>query len=302
MLGGIVPPVLTIFRPDGSLDREGTQAQIRFVLERGVHGIFVLGTNGEAPLLTPEEKKRVIDAAVEEINGKVPLAVGVGCPGTRETLQLARYAQKAGADVLVVITPYFFVAPEEGLVRHHQALAEAVELPVLLYHNPAVTHYGLTLHLLRRLADVPNVRGMKDSSCDLAWIGRVRRAFPDWTLLNGGDSLVHACLLLGCDGSVSGVANVFPEVPVALYEAAQRGDHERAQKLQRLLSRLEELLYRGPPLAGVKAALTWRWRECGLGREAGEPRLPLLGLSEAERERLGRKLERLKPELPLSEA
>jgi 4-hydroxy-tetrahydrodipicolinate synthase/2-dehydro-3-deoxy-phosphogluconate/2-dehydro-3-deoxy-6-phosphogalactonate aldolase len=296
MLRGIVPPVLTIFQPDGSLDVEGTRAQIRFVVERGVHAVFVLGTNGEAPLLTLEEKQRVIDTAAEEVNKKVPLAVGVGCPGTAETIALARHAQRAGADVLVVITPYFFIAPAEGLVRHHQALAAAVDvdLPVLLYHNPAVTHYPLTLETLRRLAKVPGVVGLKDSSCDLAWIGRVRRAFPKWALLNGGDALVHACLLLGCDGSVSGVANAFPEVLVALYEAAQQGDHERAKKLQLLAAKLEALAYSGPPLAGIKAALTWR------GLSAGEPRLPLIGLSQAEREDLYGQLERLKPELPLS--
>lgn len=291
MLRGIVPPVLTIFRPDGALDVEGTRAQIRFVVERGVHAVFVLGTNGEAPLLTFEEKRRLIDAAVEEVAGRVPLAVGVGCPGTAETVQLARHAERAGADVLVVITPYFFTAPAEGLVRHHRALAEAVDLPVLLYHNPAVTHYPLTLETLERLAQVPGVVGLKDSSCDLAWIGRVRRALPKWALLHGGDALVHACLLLGCDGSVSGVANAFPEALVALYEAAQRGDHERARALQLLVSKLEALAYAGPPLAGIKAALAWR------GLEAGEPRLPLVGLSQAEREALFQKLEGLRPEL-----
>ena len=283
-LQGVIPPTFTIFREDGELDLERTRAHLRFVIERGVHGVFVLGTNGEMPLLTFEERLKVIDAAVEEVAGRVPLIVGVGCPGTKETVALARHAEQAGADAIAVITPYFFPVPTRGIVQHYQSIAEAVDLPILVYHNPQFAGCRLSFEALQQLSEIPNVQGIKDSSGDISWISRIRRAFPHWSVLHGIDALIYPCLVLGVDGSVSGVANAFPEPVVALYEAVRRGDHEQAQSLQRQVAVLEEIAYEGPFLAGIKAALAWR------GFPAGDPRPPLVSLSAAERERLEKRL------------
>ena len=290
-LQGVIPPTLTIFRKDGELDLELTCAHLRFVIERGVHGVFILGTNGEMPLLTFEERLRIIDAAVEEVAGQVPLIVGVGCPGTKETVTLARHAQRAGADAIAVITPYFYPVPAKGIVQHYHSVAEAVDLPILVYHNPQFAGYRFSLETLQQLSEISNVQGIKDSSGDISWISRVRRAFPDWVILHGIDALIYPCLVLGIDGSVSGVANAFPEEVVALYEAFHRGNHEQARVLQRRVAVLEEITYDGPFLAGIKAALAWR------GFPAGHPRSPLVGLSTAESERLKRRLEELNLQL-----
>lgn len=286
-LKGIVPPTFTIFHNDESLDLKRTRAHLQFLIERGVHGIFVLGTNGEMPLLTLEEKLEVIEATVDEVRGRVPILVGVGCPGTRETVILAEYAQRVGATAIVVITPYFFPLTVKGIIGHYKSVAESVDLPILIYHNPQFTGYRLSLETLLQLSEIPNIQGIKDSSGDVSWLFKLRRAFPHWVILHGIDAIIYPSLMLGLDGSVSGVANVFPEVVVALYNAIVQKDHEKAKCLQAKIAYLEEITYRGPFLAGIKAALAWR------GFPAGWPRSPLVKLSEDEQRQLWQELDGL---------
>jgi 2-dehydro-3-deoxy-phosphogluconate/2-dehydro-3-deoxy-6-phosphogalactonate aldolase len=277
-LHGVVPPTVTAFHEDESLNAAATAAQARFVVDGGVHGVFPLGTNGEFPLLTGAERDRVVEAVVEEVGGEVPVIAGVGAPSTRETIARAQAAAAAGADGLVVVTPYYFPLDGEGALAHYEAVIEATDLPVYVYHIPSKTGNSLSLDTLSGLAEA-GIAGLKDSSKNVPWLGQAIDAHPDLTFLSGSDSLLYSGLAIGCTGMVSAVANVFPELVVDLFDAYDAGDEERARALQSTVYDVRDALKRGPYMAGVKTALSLR----DVDFDVGPLRSPLRTMSEADR-------------------
>lgn len=281
-LHGVVPPTITAFHEDETVDYEATAAHARFVVEHGAHGVFPLGTNGEFPLLTPGERDDVVEAVIETVGGEVPVIAGVGAPSTRETVAHAEHAEMAGADGVVVVTPYYYPLGHEAAVEHYRRVAGSVDLPVYLYHIPSRTGNSLSLDTLDALADLDNVAGLKDSSKDVPWLGQAIDAHPELSFLAGSDSLLFAGLEVGCAGMVSAVANAFPELVVDLYEAYDAGDEERARELQSEVYAVRSALKRGPYMAGVKTALALR----DLEFDPGPLRSPLRTMDESAREAL----------------
>lgn len=281
-LHGVVPPTITAFGADESVDYEATAAHARFVVEHGAHGVFPLGTNGEFPLLAPDERDDVVEAVVETVGGEVPVIAGVGAPSTRETVGHAERAEMAGADGVVVVTPYYYPLDHDAAVEHYRRVADSVDLPVYVYHIPSKTGNSLSLETLDALAAVENVVGVKDSSKDVPWLGQAIDANPDLTFLAGSDSLLFPGLEIGCSGMVSAVANVFPELVVDLYEAYDAGDEDRARELQSRVYEVRSALKRGPYMAGVKTALALR----DVGFDPGPLRSPLRAMEGADREAL----------------
>jgi 4-hydroxy-tetrahydrodipicolinate synthase/2-dehydro-3-deoxy-phosphogluconate/2-dehydro-3-deoxy-6-phosphogalactonate aldolase len=279
---GVVPPTITAFDEDESVDYKATAAHARFVVDRGAHGVFPLGTNGEFPLLTPDEREGVVEAVTEEIGDDAAVIAGVGAASTRETLAHAEHAERVGADGVVVVTPYYYPLDHEAAVRHYRQVAEAVELPVYVYHIPSKTGNSLSLDTLDALAGIENLVGLKDSSKDVPWLGQAIDAHPEMTFLAGSDSLLFPGLEVGCAGMVSAVANAFPELVVDLYEAYDQGDEERARELQSEVYDVRSALKRGPYMAGVKTALDLR----DLGFDPGPLRSPLTKMAESDREAL----------------
>ncbi|MGQ3413342.1 dihydrodipicolinate synthase family protein [Natrinema sp. LN54] len=269
-LHGIVPPTVTAFQEDESVDYETTAAHARFVVDRGAHGVFPLGTNGEFPLLSGEERDRVVDAVVDEVGGEVPVIAGVGAPSTHQTVGHAEHAESVGADGIVVVTPYYYPLDREGALEHYRRVAEAVSLPVYVYHIPSKTGNELSLDTLAELAEIDNIAGVKDSSKDVPWLVQGIDAHPDLTFLAGSDSLIFTGLEVGCSGAVSAVANAFPELVVDCYEAYDAGDEDRAQELQSEIFRVRDAFKAGGAyMSGVKTALRIR------GFDAGPLRSPL---------------------------
>jgi len=278
---GVVPPTVTAFRDDESLDADATAAHARFVVDRGATGVFPLGTNGEFPLVTADERERVVECVVDEVGGEVPVIAGVGAPSTRETVANARRAANAGVDGVVVVTPFYYPLDDRAAVGHYRRVVEAVDLPTYVYHIPSKTGNVLSLSALSDLAEA-GVAGVKDSSKDVPWLGQAIDANPELTFLAGSDSLLFPGLQVGCTGVVSAVANVFPELVVDLYEAYDAGDRERARDLQSTVYDVRDALKRGPYMAGVKTALTLR----GDAPDAGPLRSPLRAMDESDRETL----------------
>ncbi|MFB6071802.1 MAG: dihydrodipicolinate synthase family protein [Halobacterium sp.] len=279
-LHGVVPPTVTAFDADESLDAETTAAHARFVVDRSAHGVFPLGTNGEFPMLTPDERDRVVEAVVDEVGGDVPVIAGVGAPSTRQTVAHAEHAERVGADGVVVVTPYYYPLDREAAVSHYRRVCAAVDLPVYVYHIPSKTGNELGLDALAELAAIENLAGLKDSSKDVPWLGQAVDAHPELTFLAGSDSLLVPGLDLGCAGMVSAVANAFPGLVVDLYDAYDAGDEDRAQDLQSTVYEVRDALKRGPYMAGVKTALDLR------GFDAGPLRSPLRGMDDDARGRL----------------
>ena len=263
-LHGVVPPTVTAFHEDESLDVETTAAHARFVVDRGAHRVFPLGTNGEFVLLTGDERQRVVEAVVDEIGEDAPVIAGVGAPSTHETIQHATHAESVGADGIVVVTPYYYPLDHQAAVTHYERVADAVDLPVYVYHIPSKTGNSLGLETLDALAAIENVAGVKDSSKDVPWLGQAIDAHPELTYLSGSDSLLYPGLRVGCAGMVSAVANVFPELVVDLYDAYDDGDEDRARELQSDVYDVRDALKRGGGyMSGVKTALRHRDFDAG---------------------------------------
>ena len=283
-LHGVIPPTVTAFDDDETLDPEGTAEHARFVVDRGVHGVFPLGTNGEFALLSADERDRVVEAVVDEVGGEAPVIAGVGEPSTRETVERARAAADAGADGVVVVTPYYFPIDREGAIEHYRRVTDAVSVPVYVYHIPGRTGNAFDRETLDGIAALDGIAGVKDSSKDVPWLGRAIDDHPELTFLSGSDSLLFPGLSLGCSGMISAVANAFPELVVECYEAFDEGDVERSRTLQSRIYHVREAIKRGPYMAGVKASLALR------GFDAGPLRSPLRALDEEERNLVERDL------------
>ncbi|WP_136689953.1 dihydrodipicolinate synthase family protein [Halorhabdus amylolytica] len=277
-LHGVIPPTLTAFDRNENVDYEGTAAQAEFVVDRGVHAVFPLGTNGEFPLLSGDERERIVETVVDAVGDEVPVIAGVGAPGTRETVEHAERAARAGADGLVVVTPYYFPLDHRGAVEHYRQVAAAVDRPIYAYHIPQRTGNTLGAETMREIAAIDGVAGLKDTSEDVPWLGRAMADSPDLTYLAGSNALLYTGLEIGCSGTVSSVANAFPELVVDLYEAFDDGDEERAQQLQRQVLDVLAAFDRGPYMAAVKTALALR----DVDIEPGPLRSPLRRLDDEE--------------------
>ena len=288
-LEGIVVAMVTPFNDDESLDEARLRAVVRFLVERGVHGLFPAGSQGEFYALTADERRRVLDITLEEAGGRALVMAHAGAVTTREAIALARYAEAAGADAISAVTPFFVAPTQEELYRHYADLAAAVSLPVLAYNNPARTGVNLLPATVARLArDALNFVGLKDSGGDLSqFVETMRLCPPGFRAFMGRDSLIFAALAHGAAGAVAASANVVPELVVSIYDATAARDYAQGRELQHLLSPLRAAFGLGTFPAMIKEAMGM------IGLPAGPARGPVGPLSEEARERLRDVLEQV---------
>jgi 4-hydroxy-tetrahydrodipicolinate synthase len=280
-LQGVVPPLITPLCDDGSLDEAALAALIEHVLAAGCSGLFVLGGCGEGAWLTSAQRAAVVRAAVRAAAGRVPVLAGVLLPGTAPACEAARQAADEGAHALVVSSPYYYAVDAAAQRRHVEAILAATALPVLLYNIPQATGHVLAPETVAALAGEPRVLGIKDSAGDLATFQQllaIRQRRPTFRVLQGSERLMAACLLLGADGLVPGLANVAPGLFVALRRAAAAGDVAACVRLQEEIADLWTLHHQGHWLAALKAACA----VIGLG--TGLPAAPLAPVSAAQRQ------------------
>ena len=238
MFGGLMPAMVTPFDDRGGVDLGATEAVVERFIEAGVDGISPLGSTGEFSHLTGDERKRFAKEVVRIVGGRVPLVVGVGAAGTKEMVELARHAEGAGADAVLVVSPFYWKVGEEALFRHFAAVAESVNIPILVYNLPMLTGIDLSPSLIARIAaECPNVVGLKDTVTEyfhtVGVLREVKRARSDFSVLSGWEDLILPSLLAGADGSICAFANVAPEQFVELVRSAQSGDLERSAELHR---------------------------------------------------------------------
>src|ERR687896_1077041 len=238
MFRGLMPAMVTPFDEREEVDLKATEAVVERFIEAGVDGISPLGSTGEASHLTSEERKRFIEEVTRIVAGRVPIVVGVGAAGTREAVELARHAEGAGADAVLIVSPFYWKVGEEGLFRHFAAVAESVGIPVVVYNLPMLTGIDLSPSLIARVAtEFPNVVGVKDTVTEyghtVSVLREVKPSRPDFSVLQGWEDLILPSLLAGADGSICAFANVAPELFVNLVRSARDGDLERAVELHR---------------------------------------------------------------------
>jgi 4-hydroxy-tetrahydrodipicolinate synthase len=231
---GVYPAATTQFTPDLSIDIAATQAVQKGLVDDGVHGLIVMGTVGEGNSLDAGEKREMLSAAREAVGGRSPIIVGVSEMTTPRAVELARDAERLGADGLMVLPAMVYVPTESELVTHFRAVAEATSLPIMLYNNPPAYRVNIGLGALEQLADVSNIVAVKESSPDTRRFTDLHNAFGDrFVLMAGLDDVALEGLVLGAAGWVSGLTNAFPKESIALYDAFVRGDMATALAIYR---------------------------------------------------------------------
>lgn len=288
MFQGAIVATVTPFR-NGKLDVGALKKLVKFQIDSGTDGIVPCGTTGESATLSFDEHERVIDTVIQAAGGKVPVIAGTGSNNTREAIRLTRYAKKAGADGALVITPYYNKPTQEGLYRHFRAIAEAVDIPLILYNVPGRTGVNMTAATVARLAEVPNVAGVKEASGNLNQVCEILRSTPkSFALLSGDDFLFFPMMALGGKGVISVASNVAPRAMAELYDAYVIGEISRAREVHYRLWPLFHACFLETNPIPAKTALAM------MGRIREEFRLPLCPMGDANRKSLARVLSDLR--------
>lgn len=235
---GIVPPMVTPLCDRDSLDVEGMQRLIEHLIAGGVHGIFILGTTGEAPSLSYRLRRDLIVRVCRAVDGRVPVLVGITDTSFVESVSLAQHAADSGASAVVLSTPYYFPAGQTELTKYVRNLTAQLPLPLMLYNMPSLTKVWFELSTLQELCQLERIVGIKDSSGDMEYFANLmplRELRPDWSILLGPEAKISEAMALGGDGAVTGGANVFPTLFVQCYQATVDGDLQRAGELSQTI-------------------------------------------------------------------
>ena len=279
---GIIPAMITPLTPEGKINEQAVRKLINYLIDGGIHGIFVVGTTGEFYGLTHEEKRDLIQMTLDETQGRVPVYAGTAAITTVECIQLTQIAEECGVDAVSILTPMFISPNQDELFLHYQTIARNTDLPVLLYNNVPKTGVTITPATAEKLADIENIVGIKDSSGDFTltaeYIRRTRE--KDFYVLAGRDTLIHACLCYGGHGSIASCANVAPRLCADIYDKYMAGDIKGSLEAQSILAPLRLAFTLGTFPTVIKEALDM------LGIEAGPCKAPVGPMTSEEREQL----------------
>jgi 4-hydroxy-tetrahydrodipicolinate synthase len=286
---GVGTALVTPFAPNGAIDETAVRRLVRRQIDAGVHFVSPCGTTGEAPTLTPMEKIQVVELVVEETDGRVPVLAGAGGYHTLEVVDLVRECERAGADGILSVTPYYNKPTQEGLFQHYKAIAEATSLPIVLYNVPGRTGVNLDVSTVARLSSLPNIVGLKEASGNVVQMSEIIAAVPDdFVVLSGDDSLAVAAMAVGARGLISVASNAVPAEIVQIIEFAEGHEYVAARRLHNwLLPFLQVNFVESNPIP-IKAAMA------AMGLLDDTYRLPLVPASAAARDRIMTVLQDLK--------
>ena len=271
---GSYTALVTPFR-DGAVDEKAFRDLVNWQIEEGSHSLVPVGTTGETPTLSHDEHRAVIRMCVEEARGRVPVIAGAGSNSTAEAVELARFAEKAGADAVLTVTPYYNKPTQEGVFQHFKAVDAAIGIPIVVYNIPGRSVVDISVETMTRLFELRNVTSVKDATGNLARVSQQRQAMGvEFNQLSGEDMTALAFNAAGGEGCISVVANIAPRLCAELQTATLQGDYARALEIQDRLVPLQAAVFMEPGVAGAKAGLA------ALGRMSEEVRLPLLPVTE----------------------
>jgi 4-hydroxy-tetrahydrodipicolinate synthase len=280
MFSGSLVAIVTPFSK-GKFDERAMADLIEFHIANGTQGIVPCGTTGESATLTPQEHERVVAVTVEVVNKRIPVIAGTGSNSTDEAIIFTKHAKAVGADGALLITPYYNKPTQEGLFRHFESVAKAVELPQILYNIPGRTSINMLPDTTARLSQIPNIIGIKEGSGSLQQVSEIiHRSKPGFLVLSGDDPLTLPMMSLGGKGVITVTANVAPSDMAHMVSAALKGDYERARTLHFKMTPLFSALFLETNPIPVKAALAM------MGKMSEEVRLPLTPLADEYRPKL----------------
>lgn len=262
-LKGIIPPMITPLNENGELDELGLKKLIEHLIDGGVHGIFLLGTNGEGPSLSYTLRKELINKSCKYINGRVPVLVGITDTSFEGSIDIANYSKEAGADAVVIAPPYYFPVSQEEMQEYFENLAKHLELPFLIYNMPSCTKIHLSLETVKKLKEIGAI-GIKDSSGDMAYLYSLIEEFKsdkEFSIIAGTELYLPETMRYGGHGAVAGGANFFPKLFVDFYHASLQNDLEEIARLRNIVVRVNETIYKVGKYAsritkGTKCALS----------------------------------------------
>jgi 4-hydroxy-tetrahydrodipicolinate synthase len=279
--------MVTPFDVKGEVDLAALRRLIDFQVKGGVDGLFLCGTAGSGVIMRPDQRELVFREAADYAGGRVKLLAHVGAASTEEAVMLAESAYRAEVDAVGAVPPYFLSPDAESIISHFKAVAGAAQMPLYVYNIPRSAVNAVTPEMMLRLAEVPNVAGVKDSSRDFVHLLEYLRVLPeDFTVICGTDSYIYPAAVMGCKGCITGYANAFPEMYARFWKAIAEGRNKEARRMQFNVNVLRAALQK-PPIAPHYEALRLR------GVDAGVPRPPLRGMRPEEREALRKRLTEL---------
>jgi 4-hydroxy-tetrahydrodipicolinate synthase len=281
LFSGVTTAMITPFLSDGSIDFEGLRKNTQHQLENSINGLLPLGTTGETPTLTNEEKEQIVRIVVEEAGQsgrKVPVLVGVGTNSTKKTIENAAHARDWGADALLVVTPYYNKPTQEGIIAHFHAVCDAVDLPVVVYNIKGRTGTNIETGTLEHIAEKENVIAVKEASGDIHQMTDVLENIPEIAVYSGDDSMTLPLICLGGQGVISVVSNLLPGLVVEMASAGLDGDLARARQLHFKLLPIFKAAFIETNPGPIKYAMSQ------LGLAAGPLRLPLVEVKDSSKE------------------
>jgi 4-hydroxy-tetrahydrodipicolinate synthase len=280
-LRGTFVVMVTAFTRDEQLDEKGFRANIDWYIAEGIHGVICLGSTGEFASLSNEERRKVIDLTVDQVNGRVPVIAGTAAHSTRHTIEMTEYAKNAGVDTALIVAPFYGLPTQEDLYHHYKDIADNVDIPIMLYNNPWTSGVDMLPPLIERLSAIEKILYIKESTGDIKRVHEIMRRCGDsidvWC---GWDDLAYECFFLGCGGWVCPSANFMPKMTTELFTLVDNKEYAKAKalffKMLPLLSYLEE----GQLLAKVKEAMNI------IGKAGGKPIKPFLPIGDEQKSEL----------------
>jgi 4-hydroxy-tetrahydrodipicolinate synthase len=277
MFQGSITALVTPLR-DGKVDEEAFRALVDWQIAEGTHGLVPVGTTGESPTLSHAEHKRIVEICVEVTNGRVPVIAGAGSNNTAEAIELSQYAEKVGADAVLIVTPYYNKPNQEGLYQHYKAINDAIGIPIIIYNIPPRSVIDMSVETMARLFELKNIAGVKDATAKIERVSLQRQAMgPEFIQLSGEDATALGFNAHGGRGCISVTSNVAPKLVSEFQTACLDGDYARALTYQDRLMPLHKALFLEPNPTGVKYALSM------INKVKDEVRLPLVSVSESTR-------------------
>ncbi len=260
---GVIPAMLSVFGEDERIDVERTEGLVDFLLNRGVHGFYLTGSTGEGFLMTHEERALTVKTVVDRVAGRAPVVVHVGDIGTKKSIMLAEQAYEAGADAISSVPPFYFKFSENAIIRYYKDLAAATPLPLIIYNIPLAGM--METKLILKLAELPNVKGIKYTGTDHLQMGSIKRALgDDFIVYSGEDGMASSGFSVGADGIIGSFYNAIPEIYIRIYECAKREEYKEAARLQAIAADiiLETIKYEFPCV--LRNLLKWQGCDAGI--------------------------------------
>jgi len=280
MIKGAYTAIITPFK-NGKVDYNKLSELIEFQIENEIDGIVICGTTGESSTLTDKEKRKVIKYAVETINGRVPLIAGTGSNNTKTAVELSKYAERVGADAVLVVTPYYNKTTQKGLIEHYNAIANSITIPVIIYNVPSRTGVNILPDTVKKLSETENIVGIKEASNNFSQIAELISKLPkNFSVFSGNDDTIVPLLSLGGAGVISVLSNIYPKAVHNMCKAYFNGDVKYAKDLQLKYTNIIKLLFKEVNPMPIKDAMNI------LGFDVGICRLPLTTVLEDTHELL----------------